>query len=174
LYVIGPRKIEYLLNVVNDIKREQADRNLPMDEVLFLHPDRIRKHAIHRTSSVAHLEILLGPWLLIPYSFDAKDKQRKEGLHFYYDGSGATVEEFTFIFDFCFKNQLVQDGHGISIRMPNADPLASKVFESAKEVFNANFYVGQAPSRINQFSIHHITTVVQKFSAEQIGMERRQ
>lgn len=118
--------------MINDIKREQSDKKLPLwDRIPFLHPDRIQKKAVNRISPVAHIELLLGPWLLIPYAVDSKEG-RREGLHFYYDGTGSSIEEFTFIFDFCFKNQLVQDGHSISIRMPNPDDNAIKQVEKLR------------------------------------------
>lgn len=178
LYVIGPSRIEYLLSIVNDIEREQGKQNLPhWDKIPILYPDRITKLTTKREANAATIELLLGPILLIPYSFDVekdKTKVRKEGVHFYYEGPGARFEEFTFIFDFCFKHQLVGSGMKISLRLPNANEKAAKHFDTAKEVFASAYYKGQAIPRLEQFEIIPVTRAIEKFQPGQIGMERRQ
>ncbi|MCX6952520.1 MAG: hypothetical protein NTV51_10190 [Verrucomicrobia bacterium] len=175
LYVVGPSRVEYLLNIVNDIEREQGKQNLPhWEKIPFLYPDRITRLSTRREATAATIELLLGPILLIPYSFEIeKSKERKEGIHFYYEGPGSKFEEFTFIFDFCFKHQLVRDGSKICLRLPNADDKALKHFETAKDVFASAFYEGHSVARLEQFEMQAVNRVVQKFTSDEIGMERR-
>jgi hypothetical protein len=174
LYVFGPEKILYLLNVLNDIEVSRGRQELPLQPPTFLYPDRTRRFAKSSESAVARIELLLGPWQILPYNFQTQARTSRAGAHFYYEGPGKSSPEFEFIFDFCFRNQLVKDEHVIDIRMANAVDGATQNFEVAKENFAKYFYSSpDISSRLDRIKLTPIRRTVLQFSTEQIGMEAR-
>ncbi len=180
LFVIDPAKIGYLVTLLTDLKTLTADRKFPFfDKVPLLYPDRIRRFAKHSTSHVARIELLMGPWQVVPYDFTPVDNngqpmERRAGFNIYYEGEGGSPNEFEFLFDFCFRTQMVKDGVRIDIRMPYATENALHNFEIAQENFNRHFYSSaDILARLKQFTATPITIKEQIFLSDHIGMERR-
>ena len=174
IFVFGPETISYLLNILNDIFVERGNGNLPISEnVKFLYPDLINRRPTITVGDMARIELLLGPWQILPFE-NVIDGEINKGAYIYYRGEGKTPKEFEFLMDFAFKNQLVQPNSRISIRAPNADPLARQNFETAQDNILRNFYSFQEiKNRLDQFKFQPVTRVRENFSTEEIGMEAR-
>lgn len=180
LYVFGPDKIAYFMTLLNDLKGLTADRKFPFfKEVPFFYPDRIRRFAKNSTSPLARIELLMGPWQIIPYDFEPQGDDRvrmpnRAGYYIYYQRTGKKTAEFEFLFDFCFRNQMVKDGLTIDVRMPFGAEEAIHNFAVAKENFAQNFYSSpDIKARLGQFTISPVQSIVTNFSTEHVGMERR-
>ena len=180
LFVFGPKRISYLLTLLNDLRGLVANREFPFfTKVPFLYPDRIQRFAKQNVANVARVELLMGPWQIIPFDFvptslNVEVASSKVGYKIYYSGSGQDSAEFEFFFDFCFRHQLVKDNVTLDIRMPFASDNAMKTFGDAKENFARNFYSSpDIMARLAQFSVSPIQSIVQNISIEHVGMERR-
>lgn len=174
LFVFGPDRIHYLQNVLADISKCRGDQILPLGKYDFLYPHRIRRFSKEMHSEIARVELLLGPWQILPFNFKDADGNHKLGILIYYQGMGKDPAEFEYIFDFCFRNQLVKDGHIIEIRVLNPDSSVLQVLAIAKENFSKTFYSSpDMAKRMAQFRVHIIVETEIRFSSEIIGMEAR-
>lgn len=174
IYVIGPDKISYLLNILNDIDVERGQGRLPLNkEIEFWYPDLINRRPTSKIGPIANIELLIGPWQVLPYEVIENDNIVK-GTYIYYDGEGKSPKEFEFLMDFSFKNQLVEKNSTISIRMPNAIPNARQNFEQAQDNIFRHFHsFPEIRNRLNQFKFFKIEIVKTQYSSVEIGMEAR-
>lgn len=173
LYVMGPARISYLLDLINDVKICRADGVLPEgDAIVFSYPDKIARYPKEAELPVARIEDLQGPIQLLRHAGGRKTKV--PGFFIYYDGPGDDASEFEFLFDYCFRNQLVLDGHTVSFRLPRAGGNALKAFEQARTRFLDHIkQYADISHRLEQFQIAPVETHRRVFSTERIGMERR-
>lgn len=174
LYVVGPDRISYLLNILNDIDGERGRGALPPNsKIEFWNPDLINRVPTAKLGSMARIELLMGPWQILPYEKIVDDSISK-GIYMYYDGKGDSPKEFEFLIDFSFKNQLVQKDCPISIRMPNAVGTARQNFQQAQDNIFRHFHsFPEVKNRLNQFEFKAVETVRTSFSTVEIGMEAR-
>ncbi len=174
LYVIGPDRISYLLNILNDIDGERGRGVLPpSDKIEFWYPDLIKRRPVAKIGEIANVELLLGPWQVLPYE-KINNNSIIKGTYIYYDGKGDSPKEFEFLIDFSFKNQLVEKDSNISIRMPNAVPNARQNFELAQENIFRHFHCfPEIKNRLDQFQFKKVEIVRTQFSTTEIGMETR-
>jgi hypothetical protein len=121
--VIGPKRVVYLNTVAKDILIAQSKRGEmgPEAEWKFHYPNLQKIHFAKTTSSVANLETLLCPWLVVHYAKLTLGIP-ENGYFIYYDGRGNSVHEFQHLLDYLFKYQLATDHVKISIRMAFACP----------------------------------------------------
>lgn len=174
IFILEPNRISYLLNILNDIDGARGRGDLPFDnKIEFWYPDLINRRPASTLANMARIELLMGPWQILPYEKISDDTFEK-GLYIYYSGSGNSPKEFEFLMDFAFKNQLVQQNYKLFIRAPNAAPLARQHFEVAKDNYFNNFYsIPELRDRLDQFSFHPIDIVTTQFRPEEIGMGGR-
>ena len=171
--VVGPERINYLQSVANDILVQRGKKNLPDPAACaWFYPDLKLSHPKTELASCSTLEQLIGPWQILKFQKGGADGQ-KEGFYFYYDGPGASVEEFTYLLDCLFQFQLVKTNYLISVRMPNATAEAMNNFEKAKESFSYSFFPFHdlIRERLNQINFDRVVTVFTKFSEIDLGME---
>lgn len=174
VYVIGPERIEYLINMLNDIDVQRGNDQFPRGKKINVsYPDLVTARPNRTVCTTSRIELLLGPWQVLPYEIDDNGGHRK-GVFIYYACAGESPQEFEFLFDYAFKSQLVQPDVMISIRMSKAHENAAKNFEVAKDNFYDHFRAfTEVRSRLNQFTLHTIDTVRKEFSSVRIGMGDR-
>lgn len=174
LFVMGPDKIEYLMNIINDIDGERGRNVLPPDtHINFWYPDLVTRRPTSKLNSMARIELLLGPWQILPYEKVVSGHVIK-GIYLYYAGLGNSPKEFEFLMDFCFKNQLVQPNCTINIRSPNGVDVAQQNFEQAQDnIFRCFHSFPEIRNRLDQFQFNRIDIVRTRFSTIQIGMDAR-
>lgn len=176
IHVIGPDRISFLLNMINDIDVMRGQGVLPPSSTIDIwYPDLVSRAVTNKISRIASIEILMGPWVILPYEKTEIDSVKiSKGLYIYYEGQGRTPQEFEFLMDFAFKNELVQKNCEISIRCPNSESLARQHFEQAQEnIFRHFRSFEEVKNRLNQFSFTPIDIVKTRFSSEEVGMEAR-
>jgi len=174
LFVIGPDRISYLLNILNDIDVERGRNTLPQsDKIEFWYPDLINRVPTNKLGYMARIELLMGPWQILPYERIIENRISK-GIYMYYEGKGESPKEFEFLIDFSFKNQLVEKDCEISIRMPNAVGNARQNFEQSQDNIFRHFHsFPEVKNRLDQFKFNPVETVRTNFSTVEIGMEAR-
>jgi hypothetical protein len=175
LLMIGPREINYLITVATDIKCERGDKNLPSAEnCSFFYPDLVRVRVKSNLCKAATIEMLTGPWQILRFERGGPD-QNRNGFHFYYGGLGETPEEFKYIFDYLFRQQMVHPQEVITIRMARACAAAKLTFENAKEQYAMDFFpyvkVEDIKRRLSTINFARINTAIKTFSDLDIGME---
>lgn len=174
-FTLGPKEINYLLTIVNDMRTKRGDGILPsVDKCSYFYPDLVRVRVKSNYCRAATIEGLTGPWQVLRYEQGGHDKN-ESGFFFYYAGVGSTAEEFKYIFDYLFRHQLVRPEESISIRLAAGCKEAQLNFEHAKEQYVMDFFpyvpVDDTKRRLETISFERITTVVQSFSDIDLGME---
>jgi hypothetical protein len=174
IFVIGPDRISYLLNILNDIDVERGRGLLPQaSSIEFWYPDLVNRVPTNKLGDIARIELLMGPWQVLPYE-KIVDNEISKGIYIYYDGKGESPKEFEFLMDFAFKNQLVDKKCDISIRMPSSVGNARQNFEQAQDNIFRHFHsFPEVKNRLNQFKFKPIEIVRTHFSTSEIGMEAR-
>lgn len=176
--VIGPKRVIYLNSVAKDIIIAQTRKGEmgPDAEWDFHYPNLQTIRFAKTTSKVANLETLLCPWLVVHYAKFTLGIP-KRGYFVYYDARGSSVEEFQHLLDYLFKYQLATDDVRISVRMAYACPEAPAVFQKAKDNYAEDYWPiahvspEQVRERMANIGLHTITSLVQRFSEVELGME---
>lgn len=172
LFLLGPKEINYLITVANDIKAQRGDENLSKaEDCSFFYPDLVRIRVKSNSAQAATIEMLTGPWQVLRFEKAGKQKN-KSGYYCYYSGAGTNVEEFKYIFDYLFRHQLVRPDEEIQIRCANAASNAAVVFDNAKEQYALDFFPHtDVRDRLITVNFSRINTVIQQFSDIELGME---
>lgn len=165
LFVLGPKRIEFLANVANDISLALTD-DVPLSPNYgFYYPDLVRhRHQAFVARAPASLEMLTAPWLTV---------SNGEASYIVYVAlSDPEIEDFTFLIDSFFRYQMLDRVKKISVRLVN--PLdttdALTKFSRARERFIASPYVAQ--DRLSHVECSAVTRVIARYDQYQIGMER--
>ena len=91
----------------------------------------------------------------------------------YYRGTGASRDEFVYLFDYILRYQILRDARRIDIRLPFPADDASTNFAQAKEEYVHAFAdLNEFRERLNRCTYSSVNTVKLQFSAEEIGMKR--
>jgi|SRR5882724_1508806 len=179
IFVLGPKRIEYLNAIVHDVYDGRGQKKLPDKEFCgFYTPDLIGAKV--RTSKIgpSTIEMLLGPWQVLRFDNNAT-ANRLKGWWIYYAGEGKTVDEFNFLLDYIFTYQLLGDEDAIEIRMPFGCPEATAIFDRAKRHYGQEFWpVGETSpqdflKRLERITCRRVTGFSDHFSDVEIGMKRR-
>lgn len=173
IYVFSPERIVYLLSVLNDIKGLQAESILPRQtegELLYYYPYGPKVKPLNNLLSYATAEMLLGPILIVRYRFH--DGSKQPGYIVYYDGPGAQVEEFLYIFELLLKRRLLTDIDALHLRLQTPADNAFLVFKTAKDEFAKAYHNLPAfRKQVDQIQYNRGATVQLTFSTINLGME---
>jgi len=178
LGVVGPKRVAYLHTVAKDILIAQGKKGElgPDVQCEFYYPNLQTIRFAKTTSSVANLETLLCPWLVMRYTKPSLGISQT-GYFIYYDGHGSSVDEFQYLLDYLFKYQIATDHVKIAIRMVFAVPDAPALFEKAKGNYSedywpiANVSPEQVRQRMANISFQTVTSLVPTFSEVELGMK---
>jgi hypothetical protein len=173
IYVFSPDRIGYLLSVLNDIKGLRADSILPLQkdgEVLYYYPYGVKVKPLNNLLSYATAEMLLGPLLIVRYRFH--DGSRQPGYIVYYDGPGAQVEEFLYIFELLLKRRLLTDADALHLRLQSPADNAFLVFKTAKDEFAKAYHDLPAfRKQVDEIKYGRGARVQLEFSTVELGMD---
>jgi len=170
LIIFDPTRIQYLLNVVTDIKNLTADDKLPKrKDYTFFYPDLIlsKRHG-EEWNQPASIESLTAPWMIIKHK---ACEEISEGYLVYYDRRGDTVEEFIYLIDALSHYQMLLSNTPIRIRFTNSVPEAKNNLDKAKHEYLKTWGADEARERqLNQITANSITKVVSNYCPMEIGM----
>tara|TARA_R110000850_G_scaffold2760_8_gene12944 strand:- start:3350 stop:4417 length:1068 start_codon:yes stop_codon:yes gene_type:complete len=146
VHLIDPGLIEYLLNIVADIKTLKGEDKFPKKDYAFYYPDLILHKAKNESfDRPATIESLSGPFLIIKHPevkvYDEKKEQLQEvypkGYLIYLRSVGSDHKYFMYLFDQLSNYQVLEDDHIIRIRMPhNSLSSARSNFKRAIESYS--------------------------------------
>ena len=177
VFVIGPPQIEFLLNVYNDLEKVFGSGTNMNGMFRFHYPNMIANIPDKNEWKSATIEMLLSA--IIPVVYDRVSEidgvtKEKKFINLYYRESGASYEEFCFIFDYLFRYNVIDDWASISIRMANRDPQCSFEFSKAKDEFSRHFYIQDGMmSKLDQIQLEPIPSATYDYNEFEIGMEKR-
>jgi hypothetical protein len=172
--IFGPSDISFLVNVSSDIIGLRGKKKLSLEPAAtqYWYPDLVRPKHREQTVSAATIEMLTGPWV----TMRAKPEHHDGKLQFFvwYRGLGNTVDEFKYLIDSFFRFQMlsVDSEAEVNVRLVDPSPFAVANFEKAKAQVSSSL-LGYAQTRLDRVRCESITTVVRRFSPEEIGMETR-
>lgn len=175
VFTIGPKEIQYLLSVANDIKCERGEKTLPdANHCSFFYPELVRVRLKENFCKAATIEMLLGPWQVLCYENGGKSGHER-GCHLYYSGEGKTPEEFKYIFDYLFRYGRVRPDEKVSVRLARGVREAKLHFENAKEQYALDFFphvkIEDTKQRLSTIDFARINTVITQFSDLDLGMD---
>ena len=172
LVVLGPDKIFWLDNVVNDILQMRGRQELPSKgNCRFFYPDMVRRKLVqHQHAKAATLEMLTSPWIMLEYF--QEDGQTRHGVDIYYRGPCESEDEFTYLIDCVLHYNIVRNEARVRIKTLVSDRLASTYFEKAKEHYISSFASNptEMTKRLKVITYQQIRSIKTQFSEINIGM----
>ena len=174
VYVIGPERALYLYTVADDIKRQHglAAESSGVFEFYFPHLKRTRN--MYNFSSCVPVEHLLGPLIVV------RGKEATEEFsqfYAYYDGIGATPEEFEYVIDSLFRYQIVTNRAKVDIVLGLPDSKASVHFRTAKDRYARDKWHTVSPSKelskqmVSGIEYRSLPTQIPRLSELAIGLD---
>jgi len=176
IFVFSPKKIQYLLTVVHDIKVLIADEVLPRrKDYTFYYPTLDEKPARNMWKSSATIEMLFSTWQIIKYKIHPDIPNSNDfGIIVFYSKEGKEQEEFQYLIDYLFHYQLINTASKIYIRLANAEKYASTNFSSARDEYKNRFdKEDEVVKKLEDIEFDSITTIIKEFSEMEIGMESK-
>jgi hypothetical protein len=173
--VFGPKLITYLASVANDILTTSARQKFDLKDCGFYYPELIRSRTRSDQLNAATIEMLTGPWQILRHP--PFENQRLGGYLIYYNGSGATTDEFKYLIDYIFRYQLLRELGTIEIRTVGASNDAASNFAKAKAAYAEDFYGfedfgrKEFEHRIERISFRSVPMIMPTFSTIEIGMK---
>lgn len=169
IHFLGPRDIQRLFTITNDILRLKGSGELPTDYTFF-YPDLVmrRRHG-DIWEQAATFEALAGPFLTIKYKA-ATDQP--PGYLIYYNRSGGTTEEFEYLLDCCSRFQMLDSDESVRIRVchPEADGEMNSRFELATRKYAKAWRLD--PARIavlKKIKIERVTAMTDSYHPGDMG-----
>ena len=169
LHFLGPRDIQRLYNITNDIIRLKAEGELPK-KYTFYYPDLVMKR---RQGDVweqpATIESLAGPYVIIKH---ASSESCEPGYLIYYNRAGKSPEEFEYFLDSLSRYQMLESGEQIRIRVTAHDTIddLKSIFQTAKKKYCKAW--GFDPARrliLDSIEIDRITSVTNTYNPGDLG-----
>lgn len=181
IYIFGPPQIQFLCDIVNDLEKIFGEDVPLAGQFKFFHPNLISSIPDRNRWPSAMPEMLTSPYIISIYTKETSVKEgdltkilSRDYTNFYYKGSGATYEEFCFIFDYCFRYNLIDDNHSIKIKMPYCCEDAASNFDKAKQEFSRHFYKqDKGFDKLAKIELIQIPTAIFEFHDKIIGMDKR-
>ena len=173
IFVFSPKRIQYLLTIVNDIMRLKSKKLLPLDkeDYTFYYPSLNDKPVRNPWSSSATIEMLFSTWQIIKYRINLNNRDSNDfGIIVFYSQKGETQEEFQYLIDYLFQYQLIGTASMINIRLANADKYANTNFDSAIDEYKSRLEnEGEMVTKLENIKFDSITNIIKEFSEIEIG-----
>jgi hypothetical protein len=136
----------------------------------FEYPHLVRKKKVQvEIAKAATIELLTGPWITLAY--DAVDG-KKPGFLTFYNGPGASAEEFLYLIDYLLHYQMLQPGTDIKIRTLDPDPNAAAFFTRAVQEYTENYEGGdEIAALLTAIDYRQMNQVHRTFSPIEVGMK---
>jgi len=169
LHFLGPKDIQRLYSIGNDIIRLKGEEGLPK-EYTYYYPDLVM---CRRQGDVwnqpATVESLTGPYIIIKHG---RTDTCGTGYLIYYNRPGESPEEFEYFLDSLSRYQMLESGEKIRIRVTNCDAIddLKSVFQTAKKKYAKAW--GFDPAReaiLDQIEIDRITSVTSTYNHADMG-----
>lgn len=144
IVVFGPEEIFWLNNVHHEIIHLRGGSGLlpERDHCKFFYPHLARKKNVQlEQAKGATLEMLTAPWIILSYANPKKNN--KKGFVVFMKKRGDSVEEFLYLIDYLMQYQVITGETEVTIRLLDANPIASANFSKAKDQYVDNYDGGE-------------------------------
>lgn len=166
--VLGPEKINYLYNVITDIKLMKSEDIISSnDDYTFYYPDLVlyKRHGCE-WGQPASIESITSPWLIVKHR-----NESGEEYTIYYNRHGSTPEEFIYLLDSLSYYQLLLSDTKISIKFINSCDSARANLDKAVYLYLSNWgFDGFRKKHLENLHAEHITNYVKSFNLDEVGM----
>jgi hypothetical protein len=169
LHYLGPKDIQRLYSIANDVLRLKGEGELPQTYT-FYYPDLVMSR---RQGDVwaqpATVETLTSPYIIIKHA--ATDSQ-SAGYIIYYNAPASSPEEFEYFLDSLSRFQMLESGERILLRVtdPDAPNDLKSIFLTAQKKYVKAW--GFDPAReeiLAKIQIERITSVTSTYNPEDMG-----
>ena len=170
IVILGPQQIQWLDNVRYEIVYMRGTKDLPdAAHCRFGYPHLVRKKKVQvEHAKAATIEMLTGPWITLEY--DAMDA-KKPGVLIFYNGRGASTEEFLYLIDYLMHYQMLRPGTEIKVRTLEPDANAAAFFERAVKEYIENCDGGaEIAALLAAIDYRQINQIHRSFSVIEVGM----
>lgn len=166
--VFGPRKIEILNTIANDIQRHLGKVRAEAHE--FFYPDQsMVSKVLPEWKAAATLEMLASSIVVMKYKKSSDSK--KFSLIIYYSRHGSTREEFVYLISYIFNYQLFQNADEVLVKIVGkVDPSAFSNFSKAKEKMSEEMNLGDDSEAFTKLKLESIGNVIPLYIENEIGM----
>lgn len=131
LHIIEPKLIEYLCNIVGDIRILRSEDDFPKKDYIFFYPDLVLNKAKNdEYDRPATIEVLTGPFVIIKHPAvnvrsiedDKFTESCPAGYIIYMNSKNVEYKEFMYLFDKLSSYQVLNKENRIRIRLPSDAP----------------------------------------------------
>lgn len=130
--IFEPKTVQYLLNVIDDLKEQLRKRRLHnQNDYDFYYPNLVTAKTHSLNSYPATVEAVLSPFMIVQFKGDYQHE-----YIVYYQEKGKTVEEFTYLIDTLGNHQLLGNNSKVQIVLnPTDNNQCLAKFNSAKRSY---------------------------------------
>lgn len=169
LHFLGPKDIQRLYSIANDIRGLKGDGELP-SKYTFYYPDLVMTR---RQGDVweqpATVEVLTAPYLIIKHQ---ETEKQNAGYIIYYNAPASSPEEFEYFLDSLSRFQMLESGERILLRVTdqNAPNDLKSIFLTAQKKYVKAW--GFDPAReevLGKIKIERITSVTSTYNPGDMG-----
>lgn len=171
IIVLGPREIQWLDNVSDEILRMKGRELVgPRETWRYFYPPLVLAKNVQPSAKAAVVEMLTGPWIILKHR---REDKTKDSVLVFYRGQGKTVEEFSLLIDYLMFHGLVDDVMEVSVRVFMQDNESRARFDKAIEDYIVRFEGGDELTALLK-AIHYesMAFVKRQYSTVEIGMNR--
>ncbi len=169
LHFLGPKDIQRLYNIANDIIRLKGEKELP-DAYSFYYPDLVMaRRRAEVWEQPATIETLTSPYIIIRHKMT---NTCEAGFIIYYNAAAKSVEEFEYFLDSLSRYQMLESGEKIRVRVTdnNAPDDLKTIFHTAKRKYvKAWGFDAAREAIINKIDIDRITNVTSTYKPGDMG-----
>jgi len=166
--VFGPETINYLINLVNDLRLVvQDNEQLGPNSYNFFYPQLVmnKKHSLDNYAATT--EAILSPYLIVEF----KETCKKQYV-IYYKESGDTVDEFIYLIDILSNYQILDTKNSIEVVLYNTECSNILIhFESAKRQYAKAWGLSLEDSNFKNLTARLISRIQHTYNPLNEGMQ---
>lgn len=178
IHVLGPKQINALYTVANDISRLMTNNTLNRN-YKFFYPDVMlwKRMLVDDSRTPATIELLTAPYFILKHDEirhpdNPAEVTHKKGSIVYYSRSGETVEEFIYLIDALLRYQLVTSEESVRIRVFNqsrSDAMKNNFLKAKQRYCSEWGFHKQRADEIESIKIDSVNAVIPNYCPEEIG-----
>ncbi|WP_084784141.1 hypothetical protein [Marinobacterium aestuarii] len=168
-HYLGPKDIQRLYSIGNDIIRLKDADELPKDYT-FYYPDLVmsRRHG-DVWNQAATIEVLTSPYMIIKHK---GGDNSKPGYIVYYNRTGESVQEFEYLIDILLRFQMLDSDEHLRIRVTSemcSDSIRSNFVSAKKKYSRAWGFDPVREKTLERIKIEEVTAVTSTYNPGNMG-----
>lgn len=159
--VFGPETINYLINVVEDLRKVVQNKEQFNESAYdFYYPNMVQNKKHTLDSYAATIEVILSPYMIVKF----KDNHDKD-YTIYYKEKGDTVEEFVYLIDTLSTYQILTPNNNVDLVFyePEGSTKAMINFEHAKISYAQSWGLSTNDAHFQSIAARVMTTKIHHY-----------